>query len=80
MYRGGEADMMDKILKILLVTILAFVITVLVYNALGLVVQDTLINMFLGACIAELAAMGGIKAFKIKHEKYKKSTEDTAND
>lgn len=59
---------MNKMLLILLFTIIAFVVTVLVYNALGLQVQDSLINMFLGAATAELVAMGGIKAFKLKYE------------
>lgn len=60
---------MDKMLLILLVTALTFVITVLVYNFNDKQVQPELITMFLGACGTELAAMGGIQAFKIKHKK-----------
>ena len=57
---------MNKILLVVLVTGLLFVVTVLVYNFHDKQVQDSLINMFLGALTAELATMGGIKAFKIK--------------
>lgn len=58
----------DKILLVLLITILAFVITVLIFNAKGMFVQDSLIQLFLGLCATELATMGGIKMFKTKHE------------
>ena len=59
----------DKILLILLVTILAFVVTVIVFNFNGLQVQDSLINMFLGICGGELVTMGGIQIFKKRREK-----------
>ena len=62
---------MNKMLLILVITILLFVIAVFTYNFLDKQVQPELINMFLAACIAELTTMGGIKAFKIKHKEDK---------
>jgi|GEM_PF-3704120 len=60
---------MDKILAVLLITVLVFAGTVIWFNFHEKQVQDSLINMFLGICAAELAAMGGIKAFKLRYQK-----------
>ena len=60
---------MTKILLVLLVTILAFVGTVLWYNFTGRLVQDSLIQWFGATCTGELVTMGGIQIFKIREEK-----------
>jgi Na+/H+ antiporter NhaC len=59
---------MKKMLLILLITVLAFAGTVIWFNYNDRQIQDSLINMFLGMCAAELVAMGGIKAFKVKYQ------------
>ena len=63
---------MDKMLAVLLITVLAFTGTVIWANLNDRMIQDSLINMFLGMCAAELVAMGGIKAFKLRYRKQTK--------
>ena len=53
----------NKILVILLFTILAFVGITIFFNWNDKQIQSELINMFLGLCATELVAMGGIKIF-----------------
>ena len=64
---------MDKIITILLLTVFAFVISVLYFNWNDKQVQDSLIQLFLGMIAAELTTMGGIKMLKINHSKPKKT-------
>lgn len=70
---------MDIILTVLLLTVLVFAVTVIVFNALGLQVQDSLIHTFLGMCATELVAMGGIKIFNVKYEDDGKKADDNGN-
>lgn len=71
-----KMNTMDKMLLTLLITVLAFVITVLVYNYQGKFVQETLIQLFLGGIITEIATMGGIKIFKVRGETKKDKETD----
>ena len=70
--------MMNKIIVALLVTVLAFVVTVLVFNFRGVIVQDALINMFFMLITAELATMGGIKVTKTLNSKNKNDSNGAA--
>lgn len=61
---------MQKVIVIaVLITIALFTVIVLYYNFKNLSVQDNLINMFLGACIAELGILGGLKSLDKKNDK-----------
>lgn len=60
---------MTRIVWTLVVTLLLFTITVLVYNFMDKQVQPELIVAFFGAITGELVAMGGIKIAKVKQKK-----------
>lgn len=59
---------MIKIVWSLIVTLVAFTVTVLFFNYNGKQVQPELITGFIAAITGELATMGGIKVFKVRHE------------
>lgn len=54
---------MNRVLTILLITILCFVSITMFFNFNDKQVQPELINGFLALCGTELVAMGGIKIF-----------------
>lgn len=69
---------MNKIIVAMFFTVLAFIVTVLVYNYHSLQVQDSLINGFYVLMGAELTAMGGIKITKtVKNHKTKVDKEES---
>lgn len=60
---------MDIALLMTFFTLLIFVGVVIICNINGIEIQDSLINMFLGIIGAEITACGGIKIFKVKHNR-----------
>lgn len=59
---------MKRIVWSLIITLVAFTVTVLFFNYNGKEVQPELITGFIVAVTGELATMGGIKVFKVRHE------------
>lgn len=63
---------LDVALLLTFATLLAFVTVVIVCNVKGILIQDSLINMFLGIVGAEIATCGGITIFKNRRKTKKK--------
>lgn len=60
---------MEKIVWCMIFTFVIFAVIVVICNVNTIQVQDSLINMFMGTIATELATMGGIQIFKVKHPK-----------